>query len=158
MILPFSAAADPDEIAARVEAVWEAEWSEEAASVINALPKAGELELVVSFDTSLVPTPINDGDRVLLVDPGAPAFLGDSGRPRSVMQEMTLQNYSNGAMQMFLQPEEWADWLALATGLGAPPILIPIPPGTNVEDMTARLNEVWDEQWRNDLRAAAEGG
>ena len=156
MVLPYSAAADPDEVTARVEAVWHEQWSETAASVINALPKAGELELVVSFDTSLVPTPIFDGDLVLMVDPGAPVSRGDPGRPRSVMQAMTLENYSGGQMQMFLQPEEWANWLALASDLGAPPVLVPIPPGTDVEEMTTRLNAVWDEQWRDALRAASE--
>ena len=147
--------ADPDEMARRVDAVWQQQWSDTVAEILAAeaatappAPAAGQLELFVSLDAGLVPTEVREGDLVLLVDPGAQPSGTDAGRPRSVLQTMTLQNYSNGQMQMFLPPEDWARWRALPETLGADPMIIPVAPGTDVGDMIERLDAEWDRQWR----------
>ena len=158
LVIPIPVGADPEEMAQRVDAVWHKEWSDavDVLSVVSAVleertPAPGELELIVALDASVVPTPVSEGDLVLLVDPGAAPRGNDPGRPRSVLQPLLLQNYENGQMQMFLPPEEWARWQSLPEDLGAVPMIIPVAPGTDLDDMTARLNAEWDRQWRAGL-------
>ena len=57
-------------------------------------------------------------------------------------------------MQMFVGPEQWQYWLSLPDELGATPMILPVPEGTDVEDMSARLDEVWEQQWRHQVAVA----
>ena len=160
MVKDLGPLADVEATSESLDAVWESQWSEAVAEVAveaeAVAPTAGpgELEVVVSFDAGLVPTPIADGDLVLLVDPGAAPLGNDAGRPRSVLDTLTLENFSSGQMQMFVGPEEWQYWLSLPDELGATPMILPVPDGTDVEDMSARLDEVWEQEWRRQVAAA----
>ena len=161
MVKDLGPLADVEATSESLDAVWETQWSEAAAEVAVAeaavAPTAGpgELEVFVSFDAGLVPTPVADGDLVLLVDPGAAPLGNDPGRPRKVLDTLTLENFSDGQMQMFVAPEEWQYWRTLPEELGAAPMILPVPPGTDVEDMSARLDAVWDQEWRDQVAAAA---
>ena len=161
MKVPVELGADPDEMAQRIEAVWRAEWSALVEALSDAAsgsaPGPGELEVFVPLDGSLVPTPVNNGDLVLLVDPGQAPDRDDAGRPRSVLQELLLDNYEGGLMRMFLPPEEWVRWRSLPERLGAPPMIIPVAPGTDTGDMAERLDAEWDRVWRVDVQVALTG-
>ena len=166
MVVPLGDGGDPDELAQRLDAVWQAQWSADAEAIAIALAAAsaepqagpGELEVIVSFDTSLVPTGIGEGDVVLLVDPGAEPLGNDPGRPRMVIGTLELSNYAEGQMRMFVPPEEWLYWRSLPDDLGATPMVLPVSAGTDIEDMSARLNAQWHEAWQRSLSGSGAGG
>ena len=108
----------------------------------------------MSLDASLTPSRVAEGDLVLLVDPGAAPLGNDEGRPRKVLDTLTLENFADGQMQMFVSPEEWQYWRSLPDELGATPMILPVPDGTDVEDMSARLDAVWEREWRQQVAAA----
>ena len=162
MVVPLGDGGDPDEMTQRLDAVWQAQWTAEVDDIAQAVAAAaeaqaepvagpGELEVVVSFDTSLVPTSIAEGDLVLLVDPGAEPLGNDPGRPRRVIGSLVLENYAGGQMTMFLPPEEWLYWRSLPTELEANPMVLPVVSGSDTDDMSARLNAQWHEAWQRSV-------
>ena len=164
MVVDLGLGAEATETIMRLDAVWQDQWSEAVqevaeAAVVVVEPEAGpgELEVIVSFDTSLVPSGVAEGDLVLLVDPGAEPSGGDPGRSRSVIGSLELEDFDGGQMRMFVGPEEWLYWRTLPTELGATPMVIPVPEGTDLDDMAARLDAEWEAAWRNAVSDAATG-
>jgi hypothetical protein len=153
MILPVPLGGDAQEFAQVNDEAWQAQWEllTLAAAVplesAGPQPGPGELEVVVAFDTSLVPSVVSDGSRVLMIDPGLPPTREDIGRPRMVLRTIVLENFDGSAMRLFAPPEEWARWSRLPEELGAAPMVLPIPEGTDIDDFTQRLNEEWDQEW-----------
>ena len=153
MVVPLGLGGGVEETAQRLDAVWHEQWTEAVAEVEAARiaaqpqPDAGELEVVVSLDTSLVPTPIGADALVLLIDPGAEPVGNDPGRPRRVLRSLQLAGFEGGSMRLFVPPEEWHYWQSLPDELGATPMALPVTEGTNVEDMSERLNAVWNSAW-----------
>ena len=115
-------------------------------------PSGEELEVVVPLDTSLVPTPVQQGDLVLLVDPGAPPAEGDPGRPRQVFQWLELRDFDGSSVRLFVPPEEWVQWRDVQTVLGSAPQVLPVPPDGDPEAMALNLNEVWTAEWEAQVR------
>lgn len=115
-------------------------------------PSGDELEVVVPLDTSLVPTPVQQGDVVLLVDPGAPPTEGDPGRPRQVFHWLELEDFNGEAVRLFVPPDEWAEWNDVQTVLGSAPQVLPVPPDGDPEAMGLHLNEVWTSRWNATVR------
>lgn len=142
---------EPEEFAQLINAAWRLEWEPRAAAVTPLVeePQAGpgELELIVSLDTSLVPTQFSEGDTVLLIDPGRPPESDNVGRPRSVLRTIDLKNFDGAAIRLFAPVDEWVEWLALPEKLGASPMVLPIPEGTDTDAMIADLNGEWRDQW-----------
>ena len=161
MVKDLGPLADVAATSTSLDAVWESQWSEALAEVAAAAeavaPTAGpgELEVIVSLDASLAPSGVAAGDLVLLVDPGAPPLGNDDGRPRRVLDTLRLENYSGGQIQVFAGPEQWQYWRSLPEDLGATPMILPVPAGTDVEDMAARLDAVWDQEWRRQVAEAS---
>ena len=163
MVVDLGVGADADETAQRLDAVWQAQWrgaADEVAAAVAAVeagPQAGpgELEVIVSLDSSLVPSGVAEGDLVLLIDPGSEPLGNDPGRPRKVLDTLLLENFTDGQMQMFVPPKDWLYWRSLPDELGADPLVLPVPDGTNIEDMAAQLDAEWQAAWE---RAVAEAG
>lgn len=154
MVLPVPLGGDPAGLAARLDALWA---TEHAAATAALHPfgeewlsrgAPGELEVLVPIDASLAPSGIAQGDTVLLVDPGAAAGGGSAGRPRSVLRAVVLKHYRDGVLGVWAQPEEWAWWEALPGRLGAAPMALRVPPGTDTAEVAARLDEQWLTQWQ----------
>ena len=175
MVVDLEAGADEEETMRRLDTVWAAQWAvkvEEvaqaaAAAAAAAEPEAGpgELEVIVSLDGSLVPSGVAEGDLVLLIDPGAAPLGNDSGTPRSVLlipsgddelSAIELENYADGQMQMFVGPEEWLWWRSLPDDLGAAPMVLPVPVGTDVDDIIERLNAQWHAAWEKSVAESLE--
>ena len=151
-----------DETIQRLDAVWHTQWSAAAEEVAAAVAAAqsgpvagpGELEVIVGLDAALAPSGVVEGDLVLLVDPGVEPLGNDQGRPRNVFDTLELQNYADGEIQMFVGPEEWLYWGSLADDLGAAPMVLPVADGTDVEDVSERLNAQWEAAWDRAKAAA----
>ena len=171
MVVEPEAGADEEETMRRLDTVWAAQWAakveEVAASVEAAEPEAGpgELEVIVTLDAGLVPSGVEGGDLVLLVDPGAEPLGNDSGRARAVLRipsggdelrALELQNYADGQMQMFVPPEEWLWWRSLPDDLGAAPMVLAVAVGTDVEDMIERLDAQWYAAWEQSVAESLE--
>ena len=160
MVIDLGIGADAEETTERLNAVWLAQWTEAAAEMAAALAEVapaagpGELEIIVALDDGLVPSGVSEGDTVLLVDPGRAPEGNDPGRAMSVIGLLELENYFDGVMQMFVPPEEWHYWLTLPVVLGADPLVLPVPPGTDVDDMAARLDAEWQAAWEAFAAAA----
>ena len=164
MVVDPEAGADEEETMRRLDTVWAAQWTARVEEVAQAVAAAaapkpgagpGEFEVIVSLDASLVPSGVDEGDLVLLIDPGAEPLGNDSGRPRSVIRTLELVNYADGQMQMFAPPEEWLYWRSLPADLGAAPMVLPVPVGSDVDLVIERLNAVWHVAWRNAASDAA---
>ena len=157
MVVPLGIGGDPQETSDRLNAVWLAQWTtardevEAQAEAARPGPGPGEMEIVVSFDTGLVPTEIGPDDLVLLVDPGADPVGIDQGRPRQVIDTLQLQGFDGSQMQMFVPPEQWHYWRSLPEELGGTPMLLPLAEGTDIDDIAARLNDIWNAEWQADL-------
>ncbi len=160
MIVDLELGDDADDAEERLNAVWQAQWDEAVAELAELLADAapsagpGELEIIVALDDGLVPSGVSEGDTVLLVDPGRAPEGNDSGRPMEVIGLLELDNYADGVIQMFVPPEEWHYWLTLPVLLGADPLVLPVPVGTDVDDMAARLNAEWRAAWEAFAAAA----
>ena len=163
-ILPVPVGGTADEFGSLMEAVWLAEWQQkqEAASAPPAAsgpqPGPGELEVIVSLDTSLVPSGVYGGDTVLMIDPGKLPSLEDPGRARQVLRTLELENFDGSAMRLFVAPEEWLAWQSLPEELGASPMVLPIPAGTDIDDMSQRLNAEWTAEWQLAINEVSTGG
>ena len=122
----------------------------------NTQPTGNQLDLTVQFDTSLVTNPVFDGDTVLVVDPGREPTPEDQGRAQRALYALTLRNYQDGSMTMFLEPEQWAEWRDLPVNLGALPQILPVPIGGVPDEFAMQINEVWRAEWEAKAAAAAE--
>ena len=116
-------------------------------------PVGVELEVEVPLDLTLATGEVADGDLVLLVDPGAEPVEGDVGRPRHVVRQFTLTNFDGTKMQLFLAPEEWAEWEAMLAEVGGSLMVVDLGVGADPTETAERLDAVWLDQW---TAAAAE--
>ena len=161
MVKDLGLGGDAAETTERLDAVWEAHWSaavEEVEQLLaSAEPEAGpgELEVIVSLDSSLSPSGVSDGDLVLLIDPGVAPDGHDAGRRRSVIQTLELENYTDGQMQLFVPPPEWVRWRTLPQKLGGTPLVVPVPEGTDIDEMISSLDAEWEAAWQNEVAEAA---
>ena len=161
MVKDLGLGGDAAETTERLDAVWEAQWSaavEEVEQLLaSAEPEAGpgELEVIVSLDSSLSPSGVSDGDLVLLIDPGVAPDGHDAGRRRSVIQTLELENYTDGQMQLFVPPPEWVRWRTLPQKLGGTPLVVPVPEGTDIDEMISSLDAEWEAAWQNEVAEAA---
>ena len=160
MVVELGVGAEADETRQRLDAVWGAQWSaaveeaERAAASTEPVAGPGEVEVIVSLDASLVPSGVAEGDLVLLIDPGVQPDGALSGRARSVIQTLELENYVDGRMQMFVPPAEWVRWQELPEKLGGTPMVLPVPGGTDVDDMIKNLDAEWMASWQRAATAA----
>ena len=162
MVVDIEEGTDVEETMRQLDTVWAAQWDakveEVAQSLAAAEPEAGpgQLEVIVSLDAGLVPSGVAEGDLVLLIDPGAAPLGNDSGKPRSVFDTLELVNYAGGQMQMFVGPEEWLYWRSLPEELGAAPMVLPVPVGSDVDDMIEQLNARWHDAWQKSVAKSLE--
>ena len=152
LALPVSLGGDPEELARQLNDGWYEEWSAEIVPdpplpAPPPEPGPGEMEVRLELDVALAPSGIAQGETVLLVDPGRLPAGDDPGRPRSVLQPLELELFDGREVRLFVSPEGWAAWRTLRGDLGAPPLAVPIPGGTDVEDMTRRLDAAWRSEW-----------
>ena len=161
MVKDLGLGAEAEETVTRLDEVWLMQWQEAVTEVAQAAAAAepsagpGELEVIVSLDAGLVPSGVAEGDLVLLIDPGVAPSGGDRGRVRSVIQTLELENYADGQMQMFKPPDEWVWWRTLPERLGGTPLVLPVPIGTDIDDMIERLDAEWEAAWLNASAEAA---
>ncbi len=198
MLVPLGA--DPEEFAQLINAAWQSEWETRAAAAAllaaqsqpepaeevaadsdsgalesprESAAARGELELTVQFDTSLLTSPADNGDTVLVVDPGgstaggtAPilglesAASGPGQRPQKAITHMELSNYEAGTMTMFFKPqkeelEEMSAWRQLPEVIGAAPQIMLVPSGSDPEEFAQLLNGVWRSEWEARVARAA---
>ena len=148
MVVPLGDGGDPDEMTQRLDVVWQAQWSADVEAIAQAVTEAeaeaepeagpGELEVIVSLDTSLVPSGVHEGDLVLVIDPGAEP-RNDPGRPRSVIGTLILENYRRRPdAHVPAGPEDWQYWRMLPDELGGTPMVLPVPAGSDIDDMSSR--------------------
>ncbi len=165
-ILPVSPGGDPEVLAQSLDALWYEEWSGAVAELAAAEPVEvpepaagpGELEVIVPLDASLVPSGVQQGDRVLLIDPGVAAAGNDPGRPRSVLNAenpLLLDDFDGSAIRLFVPPAEWERWRRLPAELGAVPLVLPVPDGSDAADMARRLDAEWLGEWEVSAAASA---
>lgn len=158
MVMPVPLGGDAAEFGQRLDSVWQGEHEtllariEALRPVVQPEPQAGpgEIEVWVPLDASLAASGVKEGDRALLIDPGVEPAGDDIGRPRSVIDSIVIQNYSEGRMRLFLPPEEWIFWHTLPDELGGAPMVLPVAPGTD----EVQFADVLDEQWRVTYEAA----
>ena len=162
LVVDLGVGAEPQETTQRLDEVWEAQWSAAvaeaaaAAAAAAAEPEAGpgEFEVIVSLDASLSPSGVSEGDLVLLIDPGAEPLGNDRGRPPMVIDTFELQNFDGEQMRLFISPEEWLYWRSLPEELGAAPMILPVAQGTDIDDITERLNAQWRTAWETSVADA----
>ncbi|WP_419554126.1 SAF domain-containing protein [Candidatus Poriferisodalis sp.] len=106
-------------------------------------PIGDELEVVVPIDTSLAPSGLFEGDRVLLIDPGRNPSAGQPGRPRKVLRNLVLHRFDGSSVRLYVPPVEWVWWRALAQTLGATPMMLPVPLGGDAGELAAELDRLW---------------
>ena len=68
---------------------------------------------------------------------------------------MTLRNYADGQMKMFVPPGEWVRWRAMPEDLGGTPLILPVPADSDVDEMIGALDAEWEAAWRNAVAEAA---
>ncbi|WP_428118641.1 SAF domain-containing protein [Candidatus Poriferisodalis sp.] len=153
MALPVPLGGDAAALAADLDELWAASYSQETAALQpfggqwrdQAAP--GELEVLTPVDLSLAPSGIAQGDLALLIDPGAPRGSADGGRPRSVIRAVRLEHYEDGVLGVWAQPAEWVWWKSLPQQLGAAPMVLRVPPGTDTDAVAEQLNNRWQQAW-----------
>ena len=153
MVLPVPLGGNPAALAADLDGLWAASYEQEAAALQpfggrwrdQAAP--GELEVLTPLDLSLTPSGIMRGDLVLLIDPGAPRGSAGGGRPRSVLRAVRLEHYEDGVLGVWAQPAEWVWWRSLPERLGAAPMALRVPEGTDTESVARDLDEQWRTAW-----------
>ncbi len=160
-VLPVPPDGDPEAMALNLNEVWTAEWEADVRLIEAALPVPepvheagpGELEVIVPLDTRLVPSGVQEGDLVLLVDPGVEPTGGDVGRPRRVLRTLELQDFEGTSVRLFVPPREWQEWRLLEAEIGAVPQALQVPEGTDPTQMAAELDAVWESRYRQAVAA-----
>ena len=99
LALPVPDGTDPTQMAAELDAAWEAQWRRAVADLPVALP--GWFQVSLPLDATGTSAPLRDGDLVLLIDPGRPALLdaaglGDPGRVPRVIESRVLEGWEGG--------------------------------------------------------------
>lgn len=153
MVLPVPLGGDPESLAAELDRLWAASHETEVAALspfgdqwrTQSVP--GRLEVIVPLDLSLVPSGIAEGELALLVDPGAPRDGTGGGRPRSVLRSVRLDHYRDGMLGIWAEPAEWVWWRSLPSRLGAVPMVLRVPDGTDTAAMADELDEQWHQAW-----------
>ncbi len=153
MVLPVPLGGDAAALAADLDELWAASYAQEAAALQpfgegwrdQAAP--GQLEVLIPLDLSLAPSGIAAGDLALLVDPGAPRGSVGGGRPRSVLRSVRLEHYEDGVLGVWAEPTEWVWWRSLPERLGAAPMVLRVPEGTDTEATARRLDQEWQQTW-----------
>ncbi len=153
MVLPVPLGGDAVALASELDGLWAAAYEQEAAALqpfgagwrAHAAP--GELEVLTPLDLGLAPSGVAQGDLVLLVDPGAPRGSAGGGRPRSVLRAVRLEHYEDGVLGVWAQPAEWVWWKSLPERLGAAPMVLRVPEGTDTGTVAEELNDRWRRQW-----------
>ena len=120
----------------------------------DAAPVSDQLEVVVALDTSYSDTPVNQGDTVLLIDPGVEPTAANPGRPRLAMRALELDDFDGSVVRLWVPPEEWAEWRSLPDVLGATPQVLPVALGGDAADLAGRLNAIWRDEWLAAVEAA----
>lgn len=158
-VVPVPLGADVDELAGRLDAVWAADWGEENAEALSRQvgPGPGELEVRVRFDESLAASEVVEGDRVLVVDPGAEPTAQGSGRPRSVVAELVLERFDGHTARLFVEADDWLWWHSLTERLGGEPMALPVAPEADAAALAATLDAGWLERWELAVEACASG-
>lgn len=154
-VLPVALGGDADDLARRLNAVWRADWAAAVRDVTPVVvpeppvpaPGPGELEVRVPLDAALAPDGLHVGDEVLLLDPGEPPAGGSPGRPRAVIGTLRLDLFDGTEVRLFVPPGEWARWSALPGRLGAAPLALPVPEGSDTDAMIRRLDALWRQEW-----------
>lgn len=154
-VVPVPLGAEVEDLADRLDAVWAADWSDEHAEALSRRsgPGPGELEVRVRFDESLAASGVSEGDRVLVVDPGAEPTAEDSGRPRSVLTEMVLERYDGGVASLFVAADEWLWWHSLVDSLGAEPMVLPVAADADSAALAESLDAGWQRRWNDAVDA-----
>ncbi len=157
--VPVPVGADMEDLARRLDAVWAEEWAETHAEVLERRrgPGPDELEVRVRLDESLAPSGLSQGDRVVLVDPGAAPTLEGPGRPRAVLEDLVLDRYEAGVARLFVAPREWLWWHGLADSLGAAPMALPVAEGSDVAALASVLDREWEREWERAVQACQSG-
>ncbi len=153
MVLPVPLGGDAAALAADLDKLWAASYEQDAAALQpfgagwreHAAP--GELEVLTPLDLSLAPSGIAEGDLALLIDPGAPQGSAGGGRPRSVLRAVRLEHYEDGVLGIWAQPAEWVWWKSLPQRLGAAPMVLRVPEGTDTDATARSLDEEWQQAW-----------
>ncbi len=154
MVLPVPLGGDAVLLAAALDGLWAAGHEAAIAELspfgndwrAQAMP--GRLEVITSLDLSLAPSGVAEGDLVLLVDPGAPQGDTGGGRPRSVLRAVRLDHYRDGKIGVWAEPGEWVWWRSLPERLGAAPMVLRVPDGSDTDAMAASLDEQWLAAWK----------
>ncbi len=160
--IPLAVGQDGEQLAAALNEVWLEEFREQA-PVVDApepsvpAPGPGELEAVVELDLRFAPSGIAPGDTVLVVDPGAEPTADAEGRPRAVLHSLRIEHLQGDRLRLFLEPSAWAWWLDLPDRLGAAPLVLPVPDGTDVDQMSQELDAVWSAAWEGQVRSVTRG-
>ena len=160
-VLPVPPDGDPETMALSLNEVWAAEWEGSVQLMQAALPEPepvhvagpGELEVIVPLDTRLVPSGVQEGDLVLLIDPGSEPTADDQGRPRRVLRTLQLEDFEVSSARLFVSPRDWLEWRLLSSEIGADPLALPVPEGTDAIQMAAELDAVWESRWREAVAA-----
>lgn len=153
MVLPVPLGGDAEALAAGLDELWAAAFEREAAALLpfgagwreEAAP--GELEVLTPVDLSLAPSGVAEGDLALLIDPGSQRGSAGGGRPRSVLRAVRLEHYEDGVLGVWAEPAEWVWWRSLPQRLGAAPMLLRVPEGTDTDAMARDLDEQWRLAW-----------
>lgn len=153
MVLPVPLGGDADGLAAELDGLWAASYAAETAALSpfggqwGAQAEPGRLEAVVPLDLSLAPSGVAEGDTALLIDPGAPRGTAGGGRPRSVLRAVRLDHYADGILGVWAEPADWVWWRSLPERLGAAPMVLPIPDGSDAGAMADALDGQWRQAW-----------
>ena len=124
--------------------------------VPGVLPVGAELLLEVPLDFSLAPDGVNNGDLVLLIDPGAEptGAEGGDGRPARVVRSIEIENLVETEMTLFLEPEPWAERRAEIEAAGGRLQVVRVPLGGDPDELKRRLDAVWADEWSQAVEAA----
>ncbi|MCY3924060.1 MAG: hypothetical protein OXG52_00895 [bacterium] len=166
LALPVDPTGNVDALAASLNAGWQTEYESalaaaaaEAAELDEQLaasrPAPGELAVDLEIDGSLSPQPLEEGDLVLLIDPGAEPTTTEAGRPRRVLQPLELTNFDGFAVRLFVPPDEWLRWRSLQSELVDDPMGLPVLPGSDITELADALNAGWQAEYETALTAVA---
>ena len=119
-------------------------------------PVGDQLELQVPLDISLAKASLHPGEEVLLIDPGQQPNQDDPGRPRKVLEALTLRDFDGTNMRLLLPPEDWAAWRTALTALGTNPMVLSVPLGGDPAEFAQRLDAVWHAEHANAVKVIAD--
>ena len=131
---------DAADMAGRLDAGWLADWEDATDGIL--IPEPEQFLVTLPLDPSISPVAVNNGDLVLIIDPGAAGGPETPARAPRVIETRVLEGWNGSVLRFWEEPDRWAFYSFLAERRGAVPWVMAVPVPVAPDEVDALVADV----------------